>query len=57
LVDKILKGTPPYKLPIERPSLHELILNLDTAREIGVRFSPEVINRADGLIGRGGKVH
>lgn len=51
LVDKILKGTPPYQLPIERPSLHELILNLDTAKEIGVKFSPEALNRADGLVG------
>jgi putative ABC transport system substrate-binding protein len=55
LVDKILKGTPPHQLPIERPSLHELILNLDTAKEIGVRFSPAVINRADELIGGGNK--
>ena len=55
LVDKILKGTPPHQLPIERPALHELILNLDTAKEIGVRFSPEVINRADGLIAGGNK--
>jgi len=55
LVDKILKGTPPHQLPIERPALHELILNLDTAKEIGVRFSPEVINRADELVGGGSK--
>lgn len=55
LVDKILKGTPAHQLPIERPSLHELILNLDTAKEIGVGFSPEVINRADGLIAGGSK--
>ncbi|MBI3057786.1 MAG: ABC transporter substrate-binding protein [Deltaproteobacteria bacterium] len=55
LVDKILKGTPPHQLPIERPDLHELILNLDTAKEIGVRFSPEVINRADELVGGGSK--
>lgn len=53
LVDKILKGTPVYKLPIERPNLHELILNLDTAEEIGIKFSPEVLNRADGLVGGG----
>ena len=53
LVDKILKGTPPHQLPIERPNLHELILNLDTAKEIGVRFAPEMINRADELVGGG----
>jgi len=55
LVDKVLKGTPVYQLPIERPSLHEFVLNLDTAKEIGVRFSPEVLNRADELIGAGAK--
>jgi putative ABC transport system substrate-binding protein len=53
LVDKVLKGTPVHQLPIERPSLHELILNLDTAREIGIKFSPEVLNRADQLVGAG----
>lgn len=48
---KILKGTPPAQLPIERPKFHQLVLNLDTAAEIGVRFSAEVLNRADELIG------
>jgi putative ABC transport system substrate-binding protein len=51
LVDKVLRGVPLANLPIERPRLHQLILNLDTAREIGVTFSPDVINRADQLIG------
>lgn len=51
LVVKILKGTPPAHLPIERPRFHQLVLNLDTAEEIGVRFSAEVLNRADELIG------
>jgi putative ABC transport system substrate-binding protein len=50
LVDKVLRGVPPARLPIERPRLHQLILNLDTAREIGVTFSPDVLNRADQLI-------
>ncbi|MBI3028088.1 MAG: ABC transporter substrate-binding protein [Candidatus Rokubacteria bacterium] len=51
LVDKIRRGVPPAQLPIERPRLHQLILNLETAREIGVSFSAEVLNRADELIG------
>lgn len=55
LVDKILKGTPPAHLPIERPKRHELILNLDTAAEIGVRFTPEALSRADELIGGAAK--
>ncbi|MBI4592844.1 MAG: hypothetical protein HY728_01390, partial [Candidatus Rokubacteria bacterium] len=50
-VDKILKGTPPSRLPIERPKFHHLVLNLDTADAIGVRLSPEMLNRADELIG------
>lgn len=51
LVDKILKGALPAQLPIERPQLHQLIVNLDTAGEIGVTFSKEVLSRADELIG------
>jgi putative ABC transport system substrate-binding protein len=50
LLDKVLRGVPPARLPIERPRLHQLTLNLDTAREIGVTFSPDVLNRADQLI-------
>jgi putative tryptophan/tyrosine transport system substrate-binding protein len=50
LVDKVLRGVPPARLPIERPRLHQLTLNLDTAREIGVAFSPDMLNRADQLI-------
>jgi putative tryptophan/tyrosine transport system substrate-binding protein len=53
LVDKVLRGVPPARLPIERPRFHHLTLNLDTAREIGVSFSPDVLNRADQLIGGG----
>jgi putative ABC transport system substrate-binding protein len=51
LVDRILKGVPVAQLPIERPEMHELILNLDTAAAIGVRFSEEAQNRADDLVG------
>lgn len=51
LVDKVLRGVPVAQLPIERPRLHHLILNLDTAREIGVRFSPDVLRMADELVG------
>lgn len=51
LVDKILKGTAVSQIPIERPELHELILNLNTAKEIGIKFPSEVLNRADDLIG------
>lgn len=52
LLDKVLKGTQPGQLPIERPKQHQLILNLDTAKEIGVKFSPEALSRADQLVGK-----
>jgi putative ABC transport system substrate-binding protein len=51
LVDKVLRGVPVAQLPIERPQIHHLVLNLDTAREIGVRFSPGVLRMADELVG------
>jgi putative ABC transport system substrate-binding protein len=51
MVDKILKGVPVHRIPIERPRLHELVLNLDTARKIGVKFPAEILNRADELVG------
>ena len=50
LVSRIVKGTPVHQLPIERPEKYELILNLDTAKAIGVKFSLAVLNRADQLI-------
>lgn len=51
MVDKVLRSVPVHQIPIERPLLHELVLNLDTARRIGVRFPPEVIHRAGELVG------
>jgi putative ABC transport system substrate-binding protein len=53
LVVKVLKGTPVWQLPIERPALLELVINLNTAKRIGIRLSPEIINRANELIGDG----
>lgn len=53
LVVKILKGTPVWRLPIERPALLELVINLDTAKKIGVKLTPEMINRANELVGGG----